>query len=70
MDVAAVVGAFKHSCDKNFVLIEKFPADGAKSFITAVNAVITPPDMHQVVPSPGYGRKNQCFDKVASVKRH
>jgi hypothetical protein len=70
MDVAAVVGAFKHSCDKNFVLIEKFPADRAKSFITTVNAVITHPDVHQAVPAPGYGRIDQRFYKVVFVKRH
>jgi hypothetical protein len=70
MDVAALVGAIKHSCDKDFLLIEKFPANGAKSFITAVNAVITPSDMHQAVPSPGDGRINQRSHKVASVKRH
>jgi hypothetical protein len=70
MDVAAVTGAFKHPGNKDFVLTEKFSADRAKSFITAVNAVITPPDVHQAVPAPGYGRVNQRFDKVAPVKRH
>jgi hypothetical protein len=69
MDMGAALGAFKHSCSKKFVFAERLLADGTNPFCAALNAVTTSADAHQAVISPGYGRVNLRFDKVALAKR-